>query len=130
MRRLLAAPLLALALAGCGEDPVVSCDIPDAGSSQLTATPFSVLVTVVDSVTGNNIAANATGAFVTGTYADSLRHDFPTLLAAYGPPGRYSLVVQHFGYVSWGVRDVQVRMGECGLEPATVTARLQRPEED
>jgi hypothetical protein len=130
MRRPTAAvPLLVLALSACGEDGVVACDRPDDTSAErLFAAPFSVLVTVVDSATGNNIAATATGAFVTGTVADSLRHDFPTLLAAYGPAGRYSLVVQHPGYASWGTTRVQVGTDECGIEPATVTARLRRVE--
>jgi hypothetical protein len=137
MLRPLCALLLALPLAACGDDVVVSCDVPDdvlrssaplapAGSDRLLAAPVAVRVTVVDSASGASLAAGASGAFVTGTFADSLHHDDPALLTAYGPAGRYSLVVQHPGYASWGRDDVRVRAGECGMATVELTARLQR----
>jgi hypothetical protein len=139
MRRLLPVlPLLAIALAACdGDDAVDGCPpVPDllpTGAStprevRLPA-PYAVAVEVVDSLSGENLAAGATGAWVTGSTADSLRHDLPQLLTAYGPAGRYSLIVQYPGYYLWGVNDVVVRETECGfLEEARVTARLQRAE--
>ena len=130
-------PLLALALAAC-EDSVVACDQPGnlRASAQLApgtgprrlseVAPVAVRVTVVDSVTGTNLSAGATGSYVIGTLADSLRHDFNSLLVAYGPSGRYTLVVQHAGYAAWGRDDVHVAADQCGLETLELTARMQR----
>jgi hypothetical protein len=126
-------PLLALALGACDGETLVQCTLASAtlrgSSDRLPIAPqHAVRVTVVDSVSGTNLAAGASGAFVTGTYADSLRHDYPTLLTAYGPAGRYGVVVQHPGYAAWGMDDVRVELEECGVETAEVTARMQRPE--
>lgn len=138
MRRLTAAlPLLALALAACEESvgcPPIAGDgvrtsagvVPGGGPRRLSQVPAaSVYVTAVDSETGRNLSDGATGSFVTGTFADSLRHELPTLLTGYGPPARYSLVVQHAGYAPWGSGDVRVTENGCGLQPAEVTARLR-----
>lgn len=138
MPRLFCALLLALPLAACGDDVVVSCDVPDdvlrssapfapAGPTRLSLTaPVAVRVTVVDSASGANLAAGAAGAFVTGSFADSLRHDGPALLTAFGPAGTYSLVVQHPGYLAWGRDGVRVRAGDCGMATVELTARLRR----
>lgn len=135
-RPLFLAPLAALALAACDE-PIIECAPPPdvlaslqpAGPTRLSeAAPVAVWVSVVDSVTGADLAAGASGTFVTGTFADSLRHHYPTLLTAYGPAGRYSVMVQHPGYAPWGRDDVRVESDECGLQAAEVVARLRRPE--
>jgi hypothetical protein len=121
-------------LAAC-EEATISCNVPDAlasvgvggaGPRRLSTVAPAVRVTVVDAATGRNVSGGATGSYVSGTVADSLRHHFPTMLVAYGPAGRYSLVVQHPGYATWGRDDVRVSTGECGeLDSAEVTARLQ-----
>lgn len=137
MRRLLhAVPLLAATLAACdGDGSDDGCPpLPDllptgasAGRELRLPAPYSVAVEVVDSINGENLAAAATGAWVTGNTADSLRHSVPGMLTAYGPAGRYTLVVHHPGYALWGVDEVVVREAECGfLEEAHVRARLQR----
>lgn len=130
MRRLSCLPLLALSLAAC-EEGVVECTPPPnalaaaAPEGLNTIAPVAVWVTVVDSATGQNLSAGATGAYVSGEMADSLRHDYPTLLTAYGLPGRYTVVVQHPGYAPWGSDEVRVRAGTCGPKAAEVTARLR-----
>jgi hypothetical protein len=140
MRLTATLPLLALALAACGGETLLRCTPPPSvlasaapapgGPSELSLpAPIAVWVTVVDSATGQDLSAGATGAFVTrsnGTFADSLRHDFMGRLTAYGPAGRYTLVVQHPGYGVWGTDDVRVRQDECGLETQELTARLRR----
>ena len=130
-RTILLAPL-ALALASCnGEQPTVcmlpaSSPSPSATSSLPVIFP-SVLVSVQDSVTGVDLAPASSGAFVVGTYADSLRHGGPGAeLAAYGPSGRYTLVVQHAGYAIWGTDQVRVTGGDCSVETQRITAKLQR----
>lgn len=140
MRTLFALSLLALALAACdgGVEEITTCNLPDAnglaGVSPVSSEPLSVWaaplalrVTVVDAATGQSLSPGAAGAFVVGTQADSLFHGEPDALHAWGPPGRYSVVVQHAGYAAWGRADVRVRGDECG-GPVTqeVTARLQR----
>lgn len=120
MRRpLFAPPLLAAALAACDGDGLVQCppSLPEA--------QFAVRVAVMDSVTGTSLAAGATGAFVTGSVADSLRHVGDELVAD-GPAGRYAVVVQRPGYVLWAVDDVTVRAGDCATESVQLTARLRR----
>lgn len=136
IRPLFLVPLAALALAACDGETLVQCDPPPSvlaslqpsgGPNRLSmiAAP-AVWVSVVDSATGADLTAGASGTFVTGTFADSLRHDYPTLLTAYGPEGRYGVVVHHPGYAAWGTDDVRVEMDQCGLETAQVEARLQR----
>lgn len=119
MRRpFLALPLLA-ALAACDGDAIVRCP------ASLPEAQYAVRVVVEDSVTAVRLTAGATGAFVTGSTADSLRHVRDELVAD-GPPGRYAVVVQRPGYVLWAVDDVRVRAGDCGTESVLLTARLRR----
>lgn len=139
MRLTAALPLLAFALSACGGETFVACDPPSAslssaafvpgGPSRLSqAAQVALWVTVMDSVTGQDLSAGAAGAFVTGVngaFADSLRHDFNARLTAYGPAGRYTLVVQHPGYAVWGADDVRVTAGRCGVNSQEVTARLR-----
>lgn len=119
MRPFLALPLLAAALAACDGDAIVRCP------ASLPEAQYAVRVMVMDSVTGTSLTAGATGAFVTGSTADSLRHVGDELVAD-GPPGRYAVVVQRPGYVLWAVDDVRVRAGDCGTESVQLTALLRR----
>jgi hypothetical protein len=126
-RPLFVLPLLAAVAACDGEDPAAPCPLAlssGASPTSLVAQP-SVRITVVDSVSGNSLAGPARGAFVRGSMADSLRHEGGTLVA-YGPAGRYTVVVQVGAYQLWTRSDVQVGMGECVLETAELTARMQR----
>jgi hypothetical protein len=137
MRPPAALPLLALALAACGGETLTVCNLPSASLAATAAGSANTLpiapspalsVTVVDSVTGQDLSAGATGAFVAGgsaTYADSLRHEFGGGLTAYGPAGRYAVVVQHPGYAAWGMDDVRVRATECSVQTRQLTARLR-----
>jgi hypothetical protein len=131
-----ALPLVALALAACDE-PTIACDPASNALRSVSAfrgdaadlsqiPPGAVHVTVVDSVTGADLSAGATGTFVTGVVADSLRHFEEGRLTAFGPAGRYSVVVQHPGYATWGADDVRVQAGECAPDAVELTARLRR----
>jgi hypothetical protein len=113
--------ILALA-ASCGEQEPVLCPVP---LDQRFAAQASLEVTVVDSATGQGPVAGARGRWIAGTETDSLRSGGSTLLG-FGPAGRYSVAVEAPGYRPWARSDVRVRRGECGVEMATVTARLQR----
>ncbi|HEX6913152.1 MAG TPA: hypothetical protein VF142_22265 [Longimicrobium sp.] len=128
MRRLsILVPLLAAA-AACDGDNGVSC--PPVQAALGTSPTSSVVrpaveVTVVDSASGNSLVPAARGAFAAGEVADSLRHAGATL-AAYGPAGRYTVVVQVGGYLLWARDNVQVRAGDCAFETVQLTARMQR----
>lgn len=127
-RTILLAPL-ALALAACNGEQPTACMLPASSPSASSSLPVifpAVLVSVQDSVTGIDLAPASSGAFVVGTYADSLRHDGGAALAAYGPAGRYTLVVQHAGYAIWGTDRVRVTGGDCSLDTEQITAKLQR----
>jgi len=133
MRRLTLLPLVALSLAACDEeDSPIICALPSVSTTgsgparTSIAAPPAVLVAVQDSSSGTNLTPGAAGAFVVGTFADSLRHGFDGRLEAWGPAGRYALVVQYPGYATWGMDDVQVPDGGCGPQTVTLTARLQR----
>ena len=136
MRARFALPLLALSLAACEGDPVTVCSLPSnelanvapapSAPLDLSVAPLALRVTVLDAATGQDLSPGATGAWVSGAMADSLYHVEPSGLQALGPSGRYSVVVQHAGYVTWGRDDVQVRAGECGPIMEEVTARLVR----
>lgn len=118
---------MAMGLGACGGDPTgQGCDIR---TLSLVAIP-AVVVEPVDSASGTALE-DAGGWAVTGTHADSLRaHVFSAegkavTLAAYGPAGRYSLVVRRAGYRDWAASGVRVRAGACGPETVVVRARMQ-----
>ena len=50
----------------------------------------------------------------------------PQYSFAHERPGRYAIVVQTPGFVDWTTSGVVVPKGECHVETARVTARLQR----
>ncbi|HEX6913153.1 MAG TPA: hypothetical protein VF142_22270, partial [Longimicrobium sp.] len=84
----------------------------------------AVRVVVVDSATSVDLGRSATGWWVVGERRGVLEKNFLQAeidLLAYGPAGRYSIIVQQEGYLTWGRNDVRVRDGECG--PQTVTLR-------
>jgi hypothetical protein len=80
---------------------------------------------VVDSASGTTLLSGAGGWWIVGTQGDSLRY-WGNTLAAPGPAGRYSVVVQAPGYRPWARSDIRVRPGECGGESEEVTALMQR----
>lgn len=114
-------PLLCLA-AACEETPAVCPATMDIG---VFAPHSSLQVAVVDSVSGQSLLQQSRGWWIVGAEADSLRH-WGKALAALGPAGRYSVVVEAPGYRPWARSDIRVRRGECGPEMEEVTARLQR----
>jgi hypothetical protein len=127
-RAILLAPL-ALALAACDGDSPLVCALPAASLSSSPVFSAAVLVSVQDSLTGADLSAASSGAYVVGTYADSLYHGWDAELAAFGPAGRYTLVVQHAGYATWGTDRVRVPEGGCEAQTQRITAKLQRLQE-
>lgn len=120
--RLLAlAPALAL---------LSACDgLPTGGSRVCPAVVVpSLEVEVVDAATGANLAGDAEGWWVTGDQAGPLMdlHVPSRFLTAYGPAGRYGVIVQHAGYAPWGRDDVRVERGECGPKTVSLRAELVR----
>lgn len=122
-----AAPaLLCLALAAC-DDAATSVVCPGVAGP-------SLVVNVVDAFSGQSVTEQASGWWtagtLSGTITDSLRHvpsdagDGTTLLAAFGPPGTYQVLVVRPGHEDWVRSDVQVSEGRCGPTRATVTATL------
>ncbi|HEU4881585.1 MAG TPA: carboxypeptidase-like regulatory domain-containing protein [Longimicrobium sp.] len=110
-------PLLCLAAACDDSETPSSCMLP-------VFTP-ALQVAVVDSVSGNTLLPGAGGRWIVGTETDSLRY-WGNTLAALGPAGRYSVVVEAPGYRAWARSDIFVRAGKCGGESEQVTARMQR----
>lgn len=88
----------------------------------------SVVVNVVDAVSGASVTHQASGTWTSGTRSDSLRHvmqpDSVMVLAAFGPPGIYQVRVVRAGHEDWVSSDVMVPEGRCGPARSNVTATL------
>ncbi len=134
MRTLLARrtllPLLAAAVAaGCsGEDDLLPECNPTASLS-VAAVP-ALTVEVTDSVSGAARADGATGYAVTGALSVRLQHaaqdvaGLPTLYA-YGPAGRYTVLVTRPGYEPWAASGVRVETDGCVPRTVSLRARLR-----
>jgi hypothetical protein len=121
LSRVLLVPALAL-LAACDGDFLTGEAICPA-----VVVP-SLEVEVVDAGTGANLVPGATGTWATGRESGTLGDvDFSSrYLTAFGPAGRYSVMVQHPGYAVWGRDDVQVSGGTCGPRTVRLRAALVR----
>lgn len=121
-----AAALLCLALGACSDD-AMSVVCPGAIRP-------SLLVNVLDSISGESVAGEATGRWSMGTVGDSLRHLPPStaegvvLLAAYGPPGTYDVRVERPGHPDWVRRGIVVSEGSCGPDARDLVAQFGIPE--
>lgn len=128
-RRTLLPLLAAVAAAGCsGEDDLLPDCNPTA--SLTVAVVPAITVEVTDSVSGAARADGATGYAVTGTVTVPLVPapqdvaGLPTLFA-YGPAGRYTVLVTRPGYASWAASDVRVEMDGCAPRTVGLRARLR-----
>lgn len=121
-RPLLLSALLCLGMGAC-DDAAFSVVCPG------EALP-SLLVNVVDSVSGESVSHEASGWWTTGAVTDSLRHVRPSnvdgavRLAAYGPPGTYEVRVVHPGHPDWVRGNIQVVQGTCGPAAQDLVAQL------
>lgn len=106
---------------------LAGCEGVGTGTNVCPAMPApSLLVEVVDAASGTSLNAGASGWWISGDYRGRLERNViePSQeLAAFGPSGRYSLIVQHAGYAVWGRDDLRVRRGECG--PHTLRVRVE-----
>jgi hypothetical protein len=115
-------PALALLAACDGDNGTGPCPATDVQT--LVAVP-SLQVTVVDSASGTDLTRTAQGWFVSAGRTDELAGSaLGGPLYGYGPAGRYSVIVQHEGYRTWGRDDIRVRAGECGPITEEITVRM------
>jgi hypothetical protein len=91
-----------------------------------------IIVTIVDSVTNEPRAAEAVGVAQAGSFNDSLRSYWTdgqgvmlSRAAADERPGTYAVTIQTSGYRDWVRTNVRVRSGDCHVQSAELTARLQ-----
>jgi hypothetical protein len=91
-----------------------------------------IIVTIVDSVTNEPRAAEAVGVAQAGSFSDSLRPYWTdgqgvmlSRAAADERPGTYAVTIQKSGYRDWVRTNVRVRSGDCHVQSAELTARLQ-----
>jgi hypothetical protein len=106
---------------------LAGCD--DTGTSPICPAVVvpAVRVVVVDGATDVDLGRSATGWWVSGERRGVLEKSYLESkidLKAYGPAGRYSVIVHHPGYRTWGRDDIRVRAGNCGPQTVTVLAEL------
>jgi len=87
----------------------------------------AVIVTPLDSGTRANVAVGTHGAVSSGTYVDSLRVVFDSVLWGGFQLGTYQVTVDHQGYRQWVGSGVRVtERTDCGMPVSVrVTALLQ-----
>jgi hypothetical protein len=119
IRPRLVLPLLALVLGACGRDGAEALT----GGCPPVVLP-SLRVEVVDAGTGANLSEGASGTWTSGTQSGPFQPAVTQTggeLVAYGPGGRYTVVIQHPGYQAWS-RDVDIPR-PSGCTAATVRVR-------
>jgi hypothetical protein len=114
----LPAALAAALLAACdGDEPTRACPA--------VLVP-ALEVTVVDAEDDSELTLGAHGWWVSSDYTDELVGSaFGGPLFAYGPAGRYGVIVQREGYQTWGRDDIRVAAGRCGPRTVEIVARLE-----
>lgn len=117
---------LILGLAGCANDPIGIVCTDEARAS--------VMVTVLDSVSGAGLARGATLVLQDGAYRDSSVFALDDPLPGdsvfyatntYERAGTYTVRVRRPGYALWERQNVLVTRDECHVVAARVRARLQ-----
>jgi hypothetical protein len=83
-----------------------------------------IVVTTVDSVTGQPIQAMAEVVAKDGAYTDKAIGMPPQYYAAYERSGTYVVTVLLAGYQQWQMPNVVVRRGQCHVTTSQLTARL------
>ena len=114
------------ALAAAAAGLLMACEPCD------TSIVPSIVVEVVDSVTGEAAASGALGLATDGGYTDTLQAygvdeiGRPLSLASRGERvGTYSVRVTQTGYAVWERGNVRIRSEGCHTSQAELTARLQ-----
>lgn len=91
----------------------------------------AIIVTIIDSATGEPRAESASGVARDGTFTDSLRpHAFngtamTSRQAAGERPGNYTVTIVAPGYRDWQAAGLRVSRGDCHVQTNSVEARLQ-----
>jgi hypothetical protein len=87
----------------------------------------AVIVTPLDSGTRANVAVGTGGVVSSGTYVDSLRVVFDSVLWGGFHLGTYQVTVDHQGYRQWVRSGIRVtERTDCGMPVSVhVTALLQ-----
>ena len=105
---------------------VAACDY---GAKMYCSAPYSpaVVVTPLDSGTRANLAVGTHGVVSSGTYVDSLRVVFDSVLWGGAQLGTYQVTVERQGYRQWVRSGVRVtERTDCGMPVSVrVTALLQ-----
>jgi hypothetical protein len=111
--------------AGCDLTPIVCTDHVQPG----------IVVTIVDSVTGDPRAAQSSGVAQEGSFTDSLRPlgfdgQPPVMVSRHAADERagiYRVTVHAPGYRDWERSGLRVSSGDCHVQTRAVIARLQAP---
>ncbi len=99
--------------------------------------PFGVLVTVLDSDSGDNISCLSEGVITDGAYTTNLSHyhptippqpvcDSPTMGGALNRPGVYEITIDSPGYINQTISSIVVSQDECYTDTITIEVLLQK----
>ncbi|TJY61070.1 carboxypeptidase regulatory-like domain-containing protein [Sinimarinibacterium sp. CAU 1509] len=111
--------LLPAVLLGCDSDGDVVCT---------NEAVFGILVDPRDAVSNAPLAAHATGRVQDGSYTEDFMlpgSNDGLLSAAEERPGTYSIIVEHEGYQTWTLDNVEVKDGICHVNTVRLTAGLE-----
>jgi hypothetical protein len=109
--------------AACGgtSDAVSPADPPAVCTLNAVA---GIVVTTIDSITGQPIQALAQVIAQDGAFSDKAVALPPQYYAAYERPGTYLVSVTLAGYRLWQQPNVVVQRGQCHVTSSQLTARL------
>lgn len=116
----LAIPLLAAALAGCGDDstgPIVCTE----------EFRYGITIEVRDGGTGAPAAVGAEGTLTEGAYVEALMvFGDDTMLGAGERAGTYDVLITKPGFEDWTASRVTVTADECHVQTVALQANLVR----
>jgi len=119
MRTIALLVLFPAILLGCSsnEDPVCTTELRP-----------GILVAPRDAVSDAPLSAHATGQVQDGSYTENflrLGSDTGLLAAAFERPGTYRVTIEHEGYQTWTLDNVEVKAGVCHVNTVQLTAGLE-----
>ncbi len=124
MTKRMLSPLLVLCVVACGGRGEEPDPEPDVACTMEARSAFAV--TVVDAVTSESLAPEATVRVTDGTYSATPEPFDSIYSGAHERAGTYTVIVSHPDYQQWQRLGVMVERDECHVITEPLEARLMR----